>query len=328
VSYETYQRFASDSDRVRREQERQRRSTGPTAQEREQEVLRNAEAELRAADIQQKIQEDAEREVQARLAQDPEYQAAKESLRRQQEETAREFREVVLGDIFSAVIADRGVAVRNTASENLILSWVSLDERPSRQWFVNLIHSRPDLANQLQWQSPSVLNPTYRLEQDRKTFAEICRKHSISNMEANFGLLREVLQNDFTVYNAAQAITSGAVQLSPATAVEIEQWRNEAAQARQNYLRNEATSDELRYAARTEAAQQRQVNQQAEADRQLQAGLQRESFFPPLPEVNQHGEKIDSAYLVRISNTNLQLFRAFVKKHGAANVTARLRGLK
>lgn len=50
--------------------------------------------------------------------------------------------------------------------------------------------------------------------------------------------------------------------------------------------------------------------------------------FLPLPEVNQQGEKIDVAYLTRISNTNLQLFKNYIGKHGAANLTARLRGIR
>jgi len=68
-----------------------------------------------------------------------------------------------------------------------------------------------------------------------------------------------------------------------------------------------------------------------EAERQIAARESADAAFgfPRLPEVNQMtGEKIDAAYLTRISNTNLQLFRNYIRKHGAANVIARLRGIR
>jgi hypothetical protein len=67
---------------------------------------------------------------------------------------------------------------------------------------------------------------------------------------------------------------------------------------------------------------------QAEQDRQEQHRNQGGvvSGKPPLPEVNQYGERIDSAYLVRISNTNLDLFKRLVLKHGYQNVTNRIQG--
>jgi hypothetical protein len=71
-----------------------------------------------------------------------------------------------------------------------------------------------------------------------------------------------------------------------------------------------------------------QLRAQAEHDRQEQhrnhGGVL--TGKPPLPEVNQHGERIDSAYLVRISNTNLDLFKRLVLKHGYQNVTNRIQG--
>jgi hypothetical protein len=67
---------------------------------------------------------------------------------------------------------------------------------------------------------------------------------------------------------------------------------------------------------------------QAEQDRQEQHRSQGGALNgkPPLPETNQYGERIDSAYLVRISNTNLDLFKRLVLKHGYQNVTNRIQG--
>jgi hypothetical protein len=78
-------------------------------------------------------------------------------------------------------------------------------------------------------------------------------------------------------------------------------------------------------------SEQRRIQaQREEAERQIAAREQMDAAygFPPLPEFNQHGEKLDAAYLNRISNTNLQLFKNLMRKHGAANLTARLRGIR
>jgi hypothetical protein len=49
---------------------------------------------------------------------------------------------------------------------------------------------------------------------------------------------------------------------------------------------------------------------------------------PSLPEFDQDGVRIDAGYLNRLTTTNMNLFRALIKKHGGNNVTARMRGLK
>jgi len=69
-----------------------------------------------------------------------------------------------------------------------------------------------------------------------------------------------------------------------------------------------------------------ELKAQAEQDRQEQRAPNMVSGKPPLPETNQYGEKIDSAYLVRISNTNLDLFKRLVLKHGYQHVTNRIQG--
>jgi hypothetical protein len=66
-----------------------------------------------------------------------------------------------------------------------------------------------------------------------------------------------------------------------------------------------------------------QAKQQAAQPRQRQ---QFTSGFPPLPQENQHGEKIDRVYLLRISERDLDLYKKLLSKHGSANVTVRLQG--
>jgi hypothetical protein len=59
-------------------------------------------------------------------------------------------------------------------------------------------------------------------------------------------------------------------------------------------------------------------------DRRDQSGIG--SGKPPLPDTNQSGEKIDRAYLLRLSNINLDQFKKLVLRHGFLNVTNRLQG--
>jgi hypothetical protein len=49
--------------------------------------------------------------------------------------------------------------------------------------------------------------------------------------------------------------------------------------------------------------------------------------YLPLPATNQNGEPIDAAYLVRISNTDLGLYKRLLVKHGYFHVTNRLKGV-
>jgi hypothetical protein len=70
-----------------------------------------------------------------------------------------------------------------------------------------------------------------------------------------------------------------------------------------------------------------QHNQQAKQEAaQPRQGQQLTSGFPPLPQENQCGENIDRAYLLRISERDLDLYKKLLSKHGSANVTARLHG--
>jgi hypothetical protein len=47
----------------------------------------------------------------------------------------------------------------------------------------------------------------------------------------------------------------------------------------------------------------------------------------PLPKVNGHGETIDAAYLVRLANVDLDMYKRLIRKHGYKNMTDRIRGI-
>jgi len=123
-------------------------------------------------------------------------------------------------------------------------------------------------------------------------------------------------------------VNTGAVQVSPATQSELQQYRQEAAEQRQQFLRN-ADPEMLRSIVRSEA-EQRSIQAQREEDQRQIAARQAkdEAFgFPPLPEINETtGEKLNSAYFIRLSNTDLQQFKNYIRYYGASQITRALRG--
>jgi hypothetical protein len=184
----------------------------------------------------------------------------------------------------------------------------------------------PGLARQKVKQVPTATN----LKQDEKTLQEFCRANRLEPNTAALNLLRQEFGAGFNSIQIDQALQSGLIHLGPASEAHILQWTREAAEERQDFLINQATPEQLRATAKAEAEQRRIQAQREEAERQIAARETMDAAygFPPLPEFNQHGENLDAAYLNKISNTNLQLFKNLMRKHGAANLTARLRGIR
>jgi len=180
----------------------------------------------------------------------------------------------------------------------------------------------PGLDRQRIKQPPTATN----LEQDKKTLRDFCKANRLEPSTAALNLLRQEYGAGFNFAQVGNALRSGLIMLGPAS----DEILREAQEERQDYLVNQASPQELRQAARTEAEQRRIEFQRAEAERQIAAREQMDAAvgYPPLPEFTGDGQKLDAAWLNRISNTNLQLFKNFMRKYGAANLTARLRGIR
>jgi hypothetical protein len=102
-------------------------------------------------------------------------------------------------------------------------------------WFASVLKQNPKLVDRFAWTSRLDPNSKKLLERaDRETFSHVCRKHDVSEIEAHFKLLVEVLGAGFSEYAAAQAIQSNAVSLSPATPAELTKWRVEPEGAANN----------------------------------------------------------------------------------------------
>jgi hypothetical protein len=271
--------------------------------------------------------------IRAEALQDPEVVRSQQRIREIDEQSRRSFEEYQFKLIFSTAV-EGNVATDNTANREIIRNW--LDEAKgdtgiSLQWFLNVLKENPNLAQQLSWQSADVLDPTKRRHRERNQEAEnrsvfdaFCRENRFSLVDANFHLAKCVL-GDFDQYSLAQAVQSNALVLAPASPAELQQFRTEAQQERQEYLLNRASPEELRNAARQESEQRRIQAQREETERQIAARAQIDSTqgYTVLPEVNQHGERIDAAYL---KNLATDVYRNYLRKYGATAITARLNG--
>jgi DnaJ-domain-containing protein 1 len=171
---------------------------------------------------------------------------------------------------------------------------------------------------------------TAQAEQDRATFSKAAREIGLSDNEANFRLVREVLGSGFTSYAVSQAVDSGAVRLAATSPVELEAYRQEYAEHRQDWLVNQASPAELREAANRESeqlrtqAQRQQVAAQIEAREQLDA----QQGYPALPTETSDGVKLDGLFFKRLADIDIKKFKQYCTRYGFAAITARLNGVR
>ncbi len=270
-------------------------------------------------------------ETQRRVATDPRVIAAEQQNRILDENLA-------FTHIFRTPINGR-VLIDNEANRNFLRSQVDEIEgdQISPAWFRKILAENPALANQLSWQSADILNPVKRkqaiaaeAEKDREVFSTFAKANGFSLIEANYNLVRVVLNPGYDQYALVQAVQDGRLRLAPASE-EIEQWRREDAEQRQEWLINQASPEQLRAASRQEAEERRIQAQQEFVREQDEAGRKRaaESGKPQLPEVNSlTGEKLDATFFNKLSATNRQEFRRYVGFYGGNQIVDRMRGIR
>jgi hypothetical protein len=249
---------------------------------------------------------------------------------RQQEEDQRQaeaiYRDYYLTQIFANAVPGHGYPIRNRASEQIILGWLNPGETLGRDFLVRIIQENQSLASKIQWRS---VNPKHaearQQELDKQTFAEAAKNiRTFGVNEANLNVTRSVLGSGFSVYAIQQALESNALQLSPPTQSEREEWVAEDIE-RHNQELLQANPEQLKARVRQEAEQRRAV-QQAEAEcQQLVAAKECDSHFgyQELPETWQ-GRPLDAAF---IRTCDVPTQKLLARKFGNAALTARLRGL-
>ena len=243
---ETYQ-----LDGLKKELARQRKAgylRGPEDVANDPEIMRKVEA-IRA-------------EVRRQAEKDPERLRQQRQQDREMQETLRSY---ALAQVFRVQLLIEGkshVAIQNTASERIIESWLHPGETLTAEWFVRVIRENPTLATQLPWKQ--VLTPEEQKQhqaKQRKIFNNAAKSlRTFGTSEANFELIRSTL-GGFSEHSIEQALTSNALQLSPPTQDDLDDWAAEDIETNNESLLK-AGPAELRARVRQESADKRLIRRQ------------------------------------------------------------------
>jgi len=168
-----------------------------------------------------------------------------------------------------------------------------------------------------------------QLERDKKTFTDAAKTlRTFALNEANFTVIRSALGPNFTTYSIQQAIGSNALELSPPTQQEQDEWTRQEIEAHNLRLLN-ADIPTLRKLAREAGAQiatRPAVPQLDETQRVRQAERSEGITYPPLPDEFRDGNNpeqvLDAAFIRKCSKETMRLL---LKRYGADQVDEALR---
>jgi hypothetical protein len=142
-----------------------------------------------------------------------------------------------------------------------------------------------------------------QLAEDKETFTKICRRHSLSECDANFHLFRT---------------THSISGLAPASQEELVKFEQDRVETHNDTLQRMG-HDQLREKVREEAEARQEATRQEQAARELESAKQRDQYgnFRPLPpEITAKAIKTSSA---------LQL-KNWMRLYGSFQITNRVRG--
>ncbi len=176
-------------------------------------------------------------------------------------------------------------------------------------------------------QKPKTPLTATNLKHDEETLQKFCRENQLESNTAALNLLRQEFGAGFNSVQVGNALQAGLISLGRASDEQIAQWAQEDAEERQNYLINVASHAELKQVAKHETEQRRIEAQRQQVEQQIQAREQMDAQqgYPALPTETSDGTKIDARFLKQLSGSE---FRKYMHRFGAANVTARLNGVR
>ena len=181
------------------------------------------------------------------------------------------------------------------SNRDLLESLLNPGEAPSAKLYIALAEQYPQ---RFAWSAPTQSDEELRAE-----FTKICRANNLSECNANEKLHKAGI---------------GIEQWAGASQVELQEFRTNAASARQKWLISSASPTELRAEARYEAQTQLAASQQAQADASLEAQKQRDQYagYKPLP------AHIDRKALIKASKDEL---RRWSRLYGQFQLNSALR---
>jgi hypothetical protein len=225
--------------------------------------------------------------------------------------------------------------VLKEARENLAKSESALEneraQRSAEKAAFDLQHNKPqrDAATKEQ------------TEQDRLTFELSARTlRSFGQTDANLSMIKDSLGAGFSLEQVKAFCETNGNLLSPPSVHERNSWEfsdaqeRKAAEAQRVVMLKNMPHEQLREEVRKTGQQAHQQSQIAHVQQQVQAMEEKCSGqFPDIPSHNADGQALDSSYFIKLSNSPYGtepylLWKRFIRKHGFANMTARLQGVR
>ncbi len=167
-----------------------------------------------------------------------------------------------------------------------------------------------------------------QLVQDKQTFSDSAKTLRFGVNEANFSVIRSTLGPNFTTHSIQQALAANALNLSPPTQQELDEWTRQDIKAHNTALLN-ADIPTLRKLAREAGAQGQAAPPLDEIQRVRSATEEHYGTrYPELPDelrIGDRDELIDAAYIKRCSK---EVLRSLITRYGAPQINEALRTRK
>jgi len=247
------------------------------------------------------------------------------------------------------ILPDRTL-LQNQANTQLLAGWENPGEQITNpvQWLRKVLRENPALIQQLSWEPIPDLkkqreDAKQQAQADYQTFLGFCRqKEMISPGRTNFDLIYGLYQNSpvgsFYLYleNSVVQLPTGAVlitddgedhSLIPPTAMDIENFRLEKEQLRQQHLQHLARTNnfaELRRIANRDRERTAHSTANDAQEFNISKQFEKEQHLKPLPEY-WLGKKLDPPAIRAMGREQM---RPLVQQFGSARLTARLLGIK
>ena len=211
----------------------------------------------------------------------------------------------------------------------------------SFETFRSLIEQNPNIAARFMWSGTpfggvkaAEAEQNQQQAQDRRNFAIAAQAVTaqglgdVGDFDSNFKVVREKLGTGFSAEDVIRVLTDGSITgLAPSTnAAELrEQHRQKLVENHNQALLN-ATPQQLKAVIRQEAVEQHQTAVQAQFERELLAGYERDVVYggkPPLPTELQ-GKPL-GAHFIKTCSPDIQ--RRLAARYGSSQLTARAHGI-
>lgn len=234
--------------------------------------------------------------------------------------------------IFATKLPGNLSVLPNEANRQVMLGFRNPDEDiVTLEIFLDAIR-HPNLLRQLtlgEYLDPKQRQQAAAVQQedDRALFSEMARQNDIADTEANFLLVRSLIGSGFDRSRLAHALTMRG--LSPATAQDQQQWKEERIEQENAALASDYVSPRQKeQIAQQRFAEEHRATVHSQIEYELVLGYERDVIYggkaSPLP-ATFNGQPLTSEFIKKCDRDTL---KKMIHRYGSSQVTARLRGIK